>query len=413
MKILGIIAEYNPFHNGHYYQIQKAKQMTNADAVIIVMSGNFVQRGEPAMIDKWTRTHMALLCGADIIIELPVLYATASAEYFAHAAVKLLHDMAIVTDICFGSELGDIVPLKQIAELLLNEPESFCKLLKQSLQQGLSFASARDFAISQLYPNYQNILSQPNNILAVEYIKALLKLNSPMRPHTITRKGSNYNDKTISQTMASASALRNAIFNNRTEEIYKHIPPQCHDILRTSISQGKAPVFLKEFIPALHYCMRMQSPEQMKHIFEVTEGLENRIYKAFNTNYDIDDIISFIKTKRYTQTHIQRILLHILLQIQKKDMLYFNQNGYCPYIRVLGFRREKQNILSMLKKQSTLPLLTNLKQYQNILDNKGQYLLSIETKSTDIYFMASPNKIYCHMNQDFTQPMVMISSPQT
>lgn len=413
MKILGIIAEYNPFHNGHYYQIQKAKQITNADAVIIVMSGNFVQRGEPAIIDKWTRTHMALCCGADIVIELPVLYATASAEYFAHAAIKLLHDMTIVTDICFGSELGEITPLKQIAELLYNEPESFRNILKQQLQKGASFASARNTAILQTYPNYQNILSQPNNILAIEYIKALLKLNSTIRMHTIARKGSDYHNTSIGKKMASASALRNAILNHQTEEIYHHIPLPCHDIMRTILLQQKAPIFLKQFTPALHYCIRIQSPEQIKNIFEVTEGLENRIYKAFDANYDIQDIISSIKTKRYTQTHIQRILLHILLQIQKKDILYFNQNGYCPYIRVLGFRREKQNILSLLKKYSALPLLTNLKRYQTILDDKGQYLLSIETKSTDIYFTASPNKMYSYRNQDFTQPMVMISSPQT
>ena len=408
MEVIGLIAEYNPFHNGHFYQIQKAKQITNAEAVIAVMSGNFVQRGEPAILDKWTRAHMALCSGIDIVIELPVIYATASAEYFAYAAVKLLHDTGIVTDICFGSELGEIAPLKQIAELLLQEPESFRNLLKQYLQSGISYASARSLALSQYYPPAKNILSQPNNILAVEYIKALMKLNSTICPHTIQRKG-HYHDTTLHQ-MASATALREAISQNQREEIKQHIPPQCYDILCQKLSQGKAPIFLSDFTDALHYSIRTHTPEEIKNIFEVKEGLENRIYKAFDTQYSVNDIISFIKTKRYTQTHIQRILLHILLQIQKKDVIFFSQIK-SPYVRVLGFRREKQNILAMLKNR--LPLLTNLKQYQNILDKKGQYLLSLEIKSTDIYFMASPNKIYRHLNQDFVQPMVMISPDKT
>lgn len=409
MKILGIIAEYNPFHNGHFYQIQKAKQITNADAVIVVMSGNFVQRGEPAILDKWTRTHMALCSGADIVIELPVLYATASAEYFAHGAIKLLHDTGMITDICFGSELGEIAPLQQIAELLLEEPEPFRQLLKQCLQSGISYASARSFALSQLYPAAKDILFQSNNILAVEYLKSLLKLNSAIRPHTIARKGSCYNDTTL-QPMASATALRNAIFQNRLKEIEVHLPPACYDILCQSITQGKAPIFLNHFTDAFHYSIRTHSPESIKNIFDVKEGLENRIYKAFDTNYDINDIISFIKTKRYPQTQIQRTLLQILLQIPKREILFFRQIP-SPYVRVLGFRREKQRILAMLKNK--LPLLTNPKQYQTVLDKNGQSLFSLEIKSTDIYFMASPNKIYRRFNQDFLQPMVMISSDKT
>ncbi len=414
MIIPGIIAEYNPFHNGHAYQIQKAKQITKADAVIVVMSGNFVQRGEPAILDKWTRTHMALCGGADMVIELPILYATASAEYFAHAGIKLLHDTGIVTDICFGSEIGEIAPIIQTAKLLLNESDNFKRLLKQYLQQGLSYASARYTALTELYSITKNVLSEPNNILAVEYVKALQKLNSHICPHTIARKGNHYHDTLLSeQKMASASALRNALLHGHIKEIYPYIPRQCHDILYKSISQGIAPIFLNDFTTALQYCIRTQTPQKIKNIFEVTEGLENRIYQSLNTQYDIENMISFIKTKRYTQTHIQRMLLHILLQIQKKDVLYFNEKGYSPYIRVLGFCREKQNLFSMLKKYCALPLLTNLKHYKNVLDEKGQYLLSLETKSTDIYFIASPNKIYSRINQDFTTPMVMISHSQT
>jgi len=250
MKILGIIAEYNPFHNGHNYQIQKAKQITNADAIVVIMSGNFVQRGEPAILDKWTRTHMALCSGADIVIELPVIYATASAEYFAYAAVKLFHDMGIITDICFGSELGEIVPLQQIAKLLLQETEQFRNILKQQLQNGVSYASARAIALSKIYPNSEALLSQPNNILAIEYLKALLKLDSHISPHTIARKNSDYNSITLShQNMASASALRNAIAQNNIKQISHYMPSECYNILCESILQGKAPIFWKQFTP--------------------------------------------------------------------------------------------------------------------------------------------------------------------
>ncbi|HIT87583.1 MAG TPA: nucleotidyltransferase [Candidatus Coprocola pullicola] len=408
MKILGIVAEYNPFHKGHAYQIQKAKELTKADAVIVVMSGNFVQRGEPALLDKWTRSHMALLNGADIVVELPVLYATASAEYFAHSAVKLFDDMGIVTDICFGSEIGSIEPLERIASLLLQEPPCFCSALKTELEKGVSYASARCTALAKIFPESQNILSHPNNILAIEYIKALKKLNSTILPHTICRKGADYHSTDISSsTMASASAIRNALLEKNKNYIH-HIPKNCHSLFLDALEKGIAPIFLKDFTQAFHYSIRTKSADEIANIFEVTEGLENRIFKALNKYYEITDILSFVKTKRYSYTKIQRILLHILLNIQKDDVLFFNHTGYIPYIRILGFRKESQSILGLCKKYASIPILTNLKNADTILDARAKRMLNFDTKATDIYYMAMPNKTYSHIYQDFTTSMVMI-----
>ena len=409
MKILGIIAEYNPFHKGHAYQIQQAKKLTNADAVIVVMSGNFVQRGEPALLDKWTRTRMALLNGADMVVELPVIYATASAEYFAHSAVKLFEDMGIVTDICFGSEIGSIKPLETIASIFCTQPACFVADFKKHIKTGSSYASARCHALSAIFPQSKDILSQPNNILAVEYIKALKKLNSTIAAHTISRKGADYHSKDISATMASASAIRNALLTKNNSYLC-HIPENCHSLFLQTLQKGTAPVFLKDFTQALHYSIRTKSAEEICRIFEVTEGLENRILKAVKSCYEINDILSFVKTKRYSYTKIQRILLHILLNIKREDILFFHHTGYVPYIRILGFQKESQFILGLFEKYASLPVLTNLKNAQSILNASAKRMLSFDINATNIYFMAVPQKTYAFVGQDFTTPMVMISS---
>ncbi|WP_455718849.1 tRNA(Met) cytidine acetate ligase, partial [Anaerosporobacter sp.] len=215
MQVVGLITEYNPFHNGHAYHIQKAKEITNADYVIVIMSGNYVQRGTPAIIDKYSRTLMALNNGADIVIELPVIYATASAETFAAGAIRILHDLGIVNSICFGSECGDLTLLSSIAKALCIESEEFRDTLLKYLRQGLSYPMARKHALLNTIElsNYTNqqieqVIESSNNILGVEYLKALYRLSSNIVPYTILREGSGYNDLTLDTTFSSASALR-------------------------------------------------------------------------------------------------------------------------------------------------------------------------------------------------------------
>lgn len=408
MKILGIVAEYNPFHRGHKLHIEESKAISGADFVIVVMSGSFVQRGEPAIVDKWIRTKMALLNGADLVLELPVLYAVSSAEYFAHAAVKLLHDTGIVDCISFGAEAGQIEPLRRIAELLTTETAVFSKLVKNHLALGKGYAAARAAALTEILPEYASVLSSPNNILGIEYIKALNRLQSSIVPLTIQRKGGGYHDDSLETNLASASAIRKGILEKGISSILPQLPENTHSFFNAVFQQGGAPLTLDDFSEVLSYQLRRMPLSQLAEVLEVTEGLENRIKRCMNTCFSITQLSQCVKTKRYTLSKIQRILIHALLDIKTDHLLDYNQNGYSPYMRVLGFRKSRQNVLKMLSENARIPLLTNLKYAPSLLDQKGLALLQMETRATDIYFGQAPS-LSCRMaNQDYTRPMVII-----
>ncbi len=408
MKTVGIVAEYNPLHNGHQYHIHMSKELSRADFVIAVMSGNFVQRGEPAILDKWHRTKMALLSGVDMVIELPVLFSCASAEYFAAAAVKLLEDTGLVDFICFGSESGNLKELMQAASLFINETAEFQLLIKQFLNSGNSYPVARMKAYEVFSNTQSNILSNPNNILGIEYLKALLNLKSDITPLTIPRKGANYHSTDINTSYASASALRQALYRNDWEKIAHHVPTNILDILKESFSRGIAPISMDSYMQSLQYCIRKMPQDELGQIFEVSEGLENRIRRFAPKCNSINEIITSIKTKRYTYTKIQRILLHILLDITAQQINSLHQQNHLPYIRVLGFRRSKEILLKKLMQSAKIPVITNLKNAKNQVDAIGNSLLHIEEKTTDIFFMTTPNPNFHALGQELTTPMVMI-----
>ncbi|MBQ9092161.1 MAG: nucleotidyltransferase, partial [Anaerotignum sp.] len=347
MKTLGIITEYNPFHKGHAYMIEEAKKKAGANRVVVIMSGSFVQRGEPAIFDKWTRTEAALMNGVDMVLELPVLFAASNAETFARAAVRTLQDSGIVDVLCFGSESGDLHSMQEAARLMENETEEFQKLLKEQLDEGLSYPAARAKALETVSHISSEILSRPNHILGLEYLKALERYNCTMEPMTIKREG-DYNSPSLTEGFASAAAIRKALAEDRSTEAMPQLPENTHDLYNKALSLGTAPVFWDELAPALHYKLRMSSAEEIKEIAEVVEGLENRIFHSIDSCYDMKDIIDFIKTKRYTRTKIQRILLHILLDVKEKEVSYFMNLPKMPYIRVLGFQKEKSDILADL-----------------------------------------------------------------
>lgn len=408
MKTVGIIAEYNPLHNGHKLHIEKSKEISKADYVIAVMSGNYVQRGEPAIIDKWNRTEMALKNGVDMVLELPVIFSSGSAEFFATGAVKTLEDTGLVNSICFGSEYGKINELKKIAHFFEEENTEFQFLLKQYLKEGLSYPSARMKACKQLTKFDYNILNSPNNILAVEYLKALIRLKSKIEPTTISREGAGYHCMTTQTQFASATAIRNALMQKDWDNIQKIVPDSSYCILKDCFSSGLAPVSLDFYYNILHYRLLTMSSNEIKEIFEVSEGLENRILHSVEQSNSLDDLVSCIKTKRYTHTKIKRILLHILLNIQSKDILSYHKKQHSPYIRVLGFRRSKVELLKKLTKTAMVPVITNLKNVEKQLDRDAMNLLELEMKATDLYFMNSPNKYYHRRSQDYKIPMVMI-----
>ncbi len=382
MKVLGIITEYNPFHNGHLLHINKAKELTGAELVIAVMSGNYVMRGEPAIVGKKARALMAIENGVDLVLELPVYYATRSAEFFAYGAVSMLEACGIVTHMCFGSELGRLEPLAEVAEILANEPPEFKEELKIQLKKGLSYPAAREAALSAFTAAEPDVLKNPNNILGIEYLKALIRLNSSIMPCTLKRTLSQYNSLEINGSNASALAIRKAVFENKLSEVKAVMPFSAFEIFKKELEGRGGPCCLDRLSQILHYVIATKSKEQLSCILDVNEGLENRIVKMAEANFLISEIIQNVKTKRFTYTAIQRAILHITLGLNKED---FANSVLPPYLRVLGFSPRGRLLLSEIAKNASSPLLTNLRNVETKLNHLGIKFLEKENEVDRIY----------------------------
>ena len=355
MKIVGLIAEYNPFHNGHQYHIEKAKEITGADAVIVVMSGNFVQRGAPAIMPKHLRAEMALKAGASLVLELPVCYATGTAEQFAYGAVSILNSLGCVDAICFGSECGDINVLSELAEVLCNEPVEYKESLQKHLRNGLSFPLARQKAIEEVYPSqdFSDILGQPNNILGIEYLKALYRLDSKMKPYTIQRVSSQYHDVELQEQFSSATALRQVIEQHSPHDLVGQIPNENISLFQENY-QKRYPIYTNDFSLLLKYRLLNETKSSLTQYADVSEELANRIYNQLNNFVSFEQFCELLKTKEMTYSRISRALLHILLGIKKTNYTDIQ------YARVLGFRKDDSNVLTVIKNASAIPLLTKL-----------------------------------------------------
>ena len=397
MNNIGIIAEYNPFHNGHKYQLEKIKEITKYDNAICVISGNFIQRGLPAIYDKWTRTKMALEAGFDLVIELPTYYAVNSAEKFAFGGINILNNLGIINNVCFGVENDDIYSLNEIANILVNEPTEYIKILKEELQKGLSYAKSRENSIIK-YTNkkeYGNILNSPNNILGIEYLKALKKINSNMSPILIKRHISNYNDINIESNICSATAIRELMDNNNNlnkEQILSNVvPTSTYNIMKNSIIKS-----LKDLEKEIIYSIRKMSIEELSQILEVNEGIEIRLKKySFETD-DIYQLVDLVKSKRFTQTKIQRILIHILLNMTKNEFNCINKDN--EYIRVLGFNKNGKKLLKHIAQNTNIPIITSVNKY--IKQYGINSLLEKDILSSNIYLGK--------YNIDYTQKIIEI-----
>ena len=384
--ILGIVSEYNPFHNGHLRHLNYSKEITKSDFTICVMSGNFTQRGDTALIDKWTRAEMALKAGIDLVIELPTLYATSSAENFAEGAVKILNSLGIVDYISFGSELGDLVPLNEIAQILYKEPKEFSNLITRQLKSGLSYPKARELAISMYFGSskkYTEILENPNNILGIEYLKALKKFKSPIKPLTFKREYSDYNSKTIKNGLASSTAIRAMIEQNKN--IHYVVPYETYELMDEKIKLGEIVPNLAVFEKQILYNLRKMNVQEIANLPDVSEGLEFRIKEAANISNSLETLISHIKTKRYTQTRIQRILVYSLLGITVKDINMSKK--VTPYIRVLGFNKHGKRIISAIAANNPrIKIIVSLKKFmENNMDNNLRNMIMKDILSTNIY----------------------------
>lgn len=420
MKVTGIIAEYNPFHKGHKYQIDYCKKKLNSDYVIVAMSGDYVQRGTPALLPKHVRAEMALRCGADLVLEMPVSVSTASAEAFAMGGVSMLDGLHIVDSLCFGSEYGEVSALMELAEILVEEPEEYRQLLKEFLSNGLSFPSARCQALTEYFKNPHNftgddfdgvltpllnqivqILNSPNNILGIEYCKALLRLKSNIKPVTLKRQGMGYHETlaetdgsdrfscTDGNTFASASAIRELLKATLTPETISRIASQVPDeislLLASSLQRNG---FLTEdaLDPLLSYCILKENADSFCSYLDVSRDLAERIMNRSNELNGFLQAASFLKTKELTQSRIQRALLHIILGIREVP-------ATVPYARVLGFRRESSTLLKEIKDSSSIPLITKLADANSLLDESGRSFLYETVFSSNLY-----EKLLCRKN---------------
>lgn len=388
MLVNGIIAEYNPFHNGHKYQLEEARNSTSASYTVVVMSGDFVQRGAPALIDKHSRAEMALRCGADLVLELPTLYAASSAEYFASGAVALLDRLGVVTHLCFGSECGDIDLLSRIADILAEEPAEFSAALKRFLQRGYSYPNARVQALMQLYPfleGHWQVFSSPNNILGIEYIKALRRQKSGMQPVTTLRTGSGYHDRQTGGEFCSALALRQAVYAGSDLSLLGyHMPKEAVQILSDRLSRT---MILRSgsFSTMLHYKLLLEKDHGYEDYLDVSADLSARIRNHLDEYTDFDSFCDLLKTKEMTYNRISRCLLHILLNITGADMNIGKSLGYAPYARILGFRRSAEPLLSAIKKQASIPLISKLADAEALLVPEAHSMLKKDILAGELY----------------------------
>ncbi len=404
-KVLGIVAEYNPFHNGHLYHIENAKSKTESDYVVAVISGNFTQRGDTSIVNKWEKAKMALNNGVDLVIELPTIYSISSAENFANGAIKILNDMGIINYISFGMEAEDITILNNIANVLYDEPKEYKDILKKELKDGITYAKGMEIAICKYLKDdkYKNVLIGSNNILGIEYLKSLKRLKSGIIPIGIKREKVFYNSRRIIDDYASATGIRYLLEKRQIEEISKLVPNSTFNTLIENIRSGKYNINIYNFSKEIMYKLRSMSIKDISDLPEVTEGLEYLIKESSEYTNNILELINNIKSKRYTQNRIQRILLYALLNINKSDMEISKKVK--PYVRVLGFSENGQKLLSEISRKNNV--ITSVKNFEkNNKNTKLKRLLEIDKYATDIYTLGYSNNSIS--NLDYRNGLIKI-----
>lgn len=411
MKVNGIIAEYNPFHNGHHYHLAEAGRSTGADYTIIAMSGNFTQRGFPAILNKYIRAEMALKNGADLVLEIPSFYATGSAEYFASGAVALLDRLRVVDTLCFGSEYGQGAVLEQIARILLEEPEAYKARLKIKLRQGFSFPTARSWALLEYCPalsSDMDVFTSPNNILGIEYIKALLRRDSAIRPYSTKRIGSGYHDRRMNANQSSALAIRHAIFSRQDINCLREQMPESAYELMADHWKTAAPLHPNDFSLPLHYRLLCEASEGYEKYVDVTPDISDRIRKHLYQFTSCRGFCDLLKSKDLTYTRISRCLTHILLQIKDEEMALYKSMDYVPYARVLGLRRDASPLLAAIKERSSIPLVTKLADADKLLEGPALDMLRRDIAVSDIYNSIAASKSRQPMINEYSMPIVIL-----
>lgn len=405
MKIVGLITEYNPFHAGHLYHMQRARELTGADDCVVLMSGSFVQRGEPAIFDKYRRTKAALLAGADLVLEMPVAFSTASAHEFAAYGVALLSAIG-VDAVVFGSECGQIEFLKQAASALNHESAEFQERLRKGLKAGLTYPQARAKAL-EMEDTWASVLTSPNNILGIEYLRAAEDLHSPMEFYTISRKGSGYHEDTLADAnFPSASAIRGIIRNSLSKDkdlldiLASHLPAVTHPAYT-----GAVPVFVDDFSELLNAAvLQMQATFS---IADLSPELAARLAKPPYFPLSFEERIQALKTRQLTYTRVSRALLHLVLGMREEDISRWKDEGYALYARILGFRRQSSPLLSCLHKKSSIPLITKMADAAQNLSPSALALLEQEVYASHLYQTVRMKRSGVFQNE-YTEGLVFV-----
>ena len=426
MSTVGIIAEFNPFHNGHAYLINEAKKLTGADHVVIVMSGNYVQRGAPAFMDKFSRTAIALNNNADLVIELPFVYSSASAAYFATGAVNILDKLNVIDYLCFGSENDNLDLISQIADIIINEDDCYSSTLQSYLKNGLSYAKSRENAVMKSLSlmgitvptnELSTILSSPNSILAIEYIKALKLSNSKIKPVAIKRTDNGYHSSRINDGFASANAIRNIYtkvsvynFNNIRETMSELVPLNSLEILENNF-QKTYPVARNDFSNLIFKALISDKfgLTNLNDLFDTTPNLVNRIRNIYSGHTDIETLINECNSPTYTSTRIARILFYTLMNYTKEDFEKFKNDSYVYYFRILGFKKSHSELLTDIKNNSGLPLITKLSKAGEILSDNGMRMLAVNRLADDIYRMVVSSKFGFEIPAEEEQGVIILN----
>ncbi|MEN6413474.1 MAG: nucleotidyltransferase [Veillonellales bacterium] len=409
MQAVGLIVEYNPFHNGHQWHVQQAKKRSGCSAAVGVMSGNFVQRGEPAILDKWTRAEMAIQGGVDLVLELPVMFAVRSAQFFAAGAVRLLNSLGVVEKICFGAENANQAQFEKIT--MAREHPQFNTALRRQLRAGSPYAAALGRTIEKSCGVDSAVVSSPNNILAFEYLLAIRKYAPNLLPIMIDRHQSGYHDQEITSPFASAAAIRQALLANGpagNKKLQAALPKTSFELILSRLKEQRGPVTIDLFSQMALYKLRSLSPEDLRRLPDVSEGLENRIRDCALQAGNIQEFYYLLKSRRYTMTRLQRSVIHVLLGLTKTDAGLADKNGPL-YARVLAFNQQGRHILKALNDTASIPIINKTAAFLTSKQLRGcreslpplQRMLAADIFASDVYALGLPTARWAAGGWDF------------
>lgn len=429
MKHIGIIAEYNPFHNGHFYQINRIKEIFPNKKIIVMMSGNYVQRGEPALFSKFIRTRSALIGGADIVFELPILFASSSSEQFASAGVLALAKTGIIDTLCFGAEDDNLNILSAISDIFINEPENYKQELKKNLSAGLSFPKSRANALEKCFPSrgYSDIINKPNNILAIEYISAIKKYNLPISPYIIKRIGNDHNTIDIDNYYSSATSLRNAVrsiacankIDHKDNSLNIHADHSGNqydlNIIKTKVPEDvfsylssepfAKPIYYDDYLPFIQYELISDS-HNLESYYEITDYLANTIKNISCYPNNIDDLVDSLSGRHITKSRIRRCLLNIVLKKSNEFMKNTN-NDFVNYLQLLGFRSPASSLIRKIQDTTDIPIITKAASAKKQLNENAKIIFNHQIFIDNLYRQVFYDKYGITITSDYEQSVII------